>query len=204
MTIDPMHKWCDLALPYDSRVRGCLFGGAIGDALGSAVEFMSLPEIRSAYGSDGIQDLLSSKITNDTQMTLFTAEGLIRSHLQCANLVTSVRDAYDRWFDTQQVRRPMLSDEGPRTGWLREQAWLYARPAPGSACLSGLQSGRGSLELPAPGAIGIINPGSKGCGTVMRSALFGLLPYDRLNRPRVVPTSPTDIRQQLSPQGLSR
>lgn len=34
---------------------GCLLGGAIGDALGAAVEFDSLAEIRNKYGPDGIQ-----------------------------------------------------------------------------------------------------------------------------------------------------
>ena len=37
-----------------SRYRGCLIGGAVGDALGAPVEFMSLSQIRTAFGPAGI------------------------------------------------------------------------------------------------------------------------------------------------------
>ena len=33
-----------------SRFRGCLLGGAVGDALGAPVEFMDLAEIRARFG----------------------------------------------------------------------------------------------------------------------------------------------------------
>jgi ADP-ribosylglycohydrolase len=36
------------------RVRGCLLGGAVGDALGAPVEFMSLLDIRRQFGPKGI------------------------------------------------------------------------------------------------------------------------------------------------------
>ena len=38
---------------FRSRVRGCLLGGAIGDALGAGVEFDSLDAIRAAHGPEG-------------------------------------------------------------------------------------------------------------------------------------------------------
>ncbi len=64
--------------------RGCLVGGAIGDALGWPVEFLELEEIIHRFGEGGIRDLVLSssgkaEITDDTQMTLFTAEGILRS-----------------------------------------------------------------------------------------------------------------------------
>src|SRR5215468_7455150 len=40
---------------YGARVRGCLLGGAIGDALGAPVEFWSLDRIRSVVGPDGVR-----------------------------------------------------------------------------------------------------------------------------------------------------
>src|SRR5262252_4934383 len=43
-------------LSLQSRVRGCLLGGAIGDALGAPVEFMRLEEIKERFGPDGITD----------------------------------------------------------------------------------------------------------------------------------------------------
>lgn len=63
------------------RFRGCLIGGAAGDALGYAVEFMSAGDILAKYGKKGITEyeLTGGKalISDDTQMTLFTAAGLL-------------------------------------------------------------------------------------------------------------------------------
>ncbi len=172
-----------------ARIRGCLLGGAIGDALGNPVEFLSLDAIRRAYGEHGVNgpvpdsEGVSGRITDDTQMTLFTAEGLIRAHARAAGKgiggaeTACVRNAYVRWLDTQNYPAPPARAEGDfvRTGWLRQQPWLYARRSPGNACLTGLaaryvpDTGR---ELGDPGPV---NTGSKGCGTVMRSAPFGLV-----------------------------
>jgi len=63
---------------------GCLLGGAVGDALGAPVEFLTLADIRREFGPDGIQDYASrfdrkGAFTDDTEMTLWTAEGLIRA-----------------------------------------------------------------------------------------------------------------------------
>ena len=64
------------------KFRGCLIAGAAGDALGYAVEFKREDEIFSEYGKDGITeyDLILdddiAEISDDTQMTLFTAEGM--------------------------------------------------------------------------------------------------------------------------------
>ncbi|GIH27452.1 hypothetical protein Aph01nite_57620 [Acrocarpospora phusangensis] len=160
-----------------SRVRGCLLGGAIGDALGATIEFDSLAVIRRNHGREGLTDYAANwrgrlgLITDDTQMTLFTVEGLIRG-----TGVTVMRNAYLRWLDTQRHQSPPPADGVVRTGWLREQAWLYSRRAPGNTCLSGLHTELGPLA--EPGAPGPVNPGSKGCGTVMRSAPFGLVTDD--------------------------
>ncbi|MDX3102174.1 ADP-ribosylglycohydrolase family protein [Nonomuraea angiospora] len=175
------------------RVRGCLLGGAIGDALGSPIEFQSLREIRREHGAEGITGYVttwrgkSGLITDDTQMTLFTVEGLLRARaggpptpgsLGAAypypGVVEPVRQAYQRWFDTQNHQAPPPADLPHRTGRLREETWLYSRRAPGNACLSGL---RRQFPGPSPlGQPGPVNPDSKGCGTVMRSAPFGLVP----------------------------
>ncbi|GAA1284613.1 hypothetical protein Psi02_33320 [Planotetraspora silvatica] len=173
---------------FRSRVRGCLLGGAIGDALGAPIEFDSLGVIRRVHGREGLTDLVHDwrgkvgLVTDDTQMTLFTVEGLIRAGVRRREKgiagadVDVVRNAYLRWLDTQDHRSPPPVDGLVRTGWLREQAWLYSRRAPGNACLSGLHQSLGPLA--APGMPGPVNPGSKGCGTVMRSAPFGLAASD--------------------------
>ena len=77
------------SLAEDDRFRGCLLGGAVGDALGAPVEFMSLAEVRRRIGTDGVTDMVAGmwpagSITDDTQMTLFTAEGLLRAQVRWA------------------------------------------------------------------------------------------------------------------------
>lgn len=63
------------------KYRGCLVGGASGDALGYAVEFYQEDFIFKKYGENGITeyDLINgiAHISDDTQMTLFTANGLL-------------------------------------------------------------------------------------------------------------------------------
>lgn len=65
------------------QIRGCLLGGAAGDALGYPVEFMGEKAIFLRYGKKGITEyeldpkLGKALISDDTQMTLFTANGLL-------------------------------------------------------------------------------------------------------------------------------
>lgn len=68
------------AVAVRARIRGCLLGGAVGDALGNPVEFLSTDSIRAAHGPDGLRGLVAAgrgapagTVTDDTQMTLFTA-----------------------------------------------------------------------------------------------------------------------------------
>jgi ADP-ribosylglycohydrolase len=140
------------------RILGCLIGGAVGDALGYQVEFDSWPRIEREWGPAGVTELRRNRVSDDTQMTLFTAEGLIEAAE--GDEVASVRRAYLRWYDTQTKPMPPAGSRG-----LSAEPWLYMRRSPGNACLSGLAKG---------GERGV-NPDSKGCGTVMRSAPFGLL-----------------------------
>jgi ADP-ribosylglycohydrolase len=140
------------------RIRGCLVGGAVGDALGYQVEFDAFEDITDHWGDAGVTELRSNQVSDDTQMTLFTVEGLLDA--KPTTEVESVREAYLRWYNTQKTPMPPARARG-----LAAESWLYVRRAPGNACLSGLAAGGG------PG----VNPNSKGCGTVMRSAPFGLL-----------------------------
>ncbi|WP_188187114.1 ADP-ribosylglycohydrolase family protein [Nonomuraea sp. SYSU D8015] len=169
-------------MDVQDRVRGCLLGGAIGDALGAPIEFSSLREIRKHHGTDGISGYVADwrgktgLITDDTQMTLFTVEGLAGAAHTGGSVVESVREAYLRWLDTQTHQAPPPASLPHHTGWLREEGWLYSRRAPGNTCLSGLH--RHFPGPSPPGEPGPVNPHSKGCGTVMRSAPFGLARSD--------------------------
>lgn len=153
--------------------RGCLVGGAIGDALGYPVEFMTRDSILERFGEDGLTNLVISKngkalITDDTQMTLFTAEGILFSEtLRRSGIVScdsdEVFDAYKRWLFTQGEKRQKISGKG----WLLKQMDLYNRRAPGSTCLQSMISGvKGTWQRPGNW--------SKGCGGVMRIAPAGL------------------------------
>ncbi|MEA5363713.1 ADP-ribosylglycohydrolase family protein [Amycolatopsis sp., V23-08] len=165
---------------YRARLRGCLLGGAIGDALGNPVEFQALTAIRQPVGlvanAEGV-----AEITDDTQMTLFSLEGFHRGWVRAqakgigGAMASLVRDAYLRWLDTQEnPAPPPAEDRRHRSGQLRLEPWLYARRAPGMACLSGLRADHTPDTFAEPsGRPGPVNPDSKGCGTVMRSAPFG-------------------------------
>jgi ADP-ribosylglycohydrolase len=159
------------------RFLGCLLGGAVGDALGASVEFMTRAEILRRFGPEGITQYAPAygglgKITDDTQMTLFTAEGLIRGWVRgCFKGITSypavTAHAYLRWLQTQGERPSSdvgFGDDEP--GWLFQQRQLHSRRAPGATCLSALRA-MGSLGEPA-------RNDSKGCGGVMRVAPVGL------------------------------
>ncbi|MCM2390822.1 ADP-ribosylglycohydrolase family protein [Streptomyces albipurpureus] len=177
------------AVARRSRIRGCLLGGAIGDALGNPIEFQSLATIEGLHGEKGVTGFvpdfegMTGRITDDTQMTLFTVEGLIRARATAAASgiggaeVACTRHAYQRWLETQNYPAPptRAAANTVRTGWLRTQPFLYARRAPGHACLTGVaQQYTPDPERPL-GRPGEVNPQSKGCGTVMRSAPFGLV-----------------------------
>jgi ADP-ribosylglycohydrolase len=157
------------------RYRGCLLGGAVGDALGAPVEFMSLAEIRERFGPAGIVDYTSAfgrqgAITDDTQMTLFTAEGLLRAHVKAAlegtsNVAAIVAHAYARWLRTQGRDSPHV-DANADTGVLAELDALRVQRVPGHTCIDALAA------MPALGARA--RNDSKGCGGVMRVAPVGL------------------------------
>lgn len=174
------------------RIAGCLLGGAVGDALGAPIEFMRLSEIRERFGPDGLTDYAPAygrlgAITDDTQMTLFTAEGLLRA--VCRGALKGICDgptvfyfAYLRWLKTQRYDSEgesfrFATEDLPRldpeetmpNGWLLGVAGLHSRRGPGNTCLSALRSGRFGRTGFEP-----IND-SKGCGGVMRAAPAGVV-----------------------------
>ncbi len=176
---------CDIfmkKLKIDNYI-GCIVGGAIGDALGAPTEFMRLDNILEKYGSNGVNDYVEydngfGEITDDTQMLLFTAEGLLRSwHRATIKGIwgaysTICYESYLRWLKTQN---DWFGDNAlchlKLDGWLINERFLHKRRAPGATCLSALRTGiPGTLENP-------IN-NSKGCGGIMRIAPVGLLFYN--------------------------
>ena len=163
-------KLCSSA-QYDA-IRGCMLGGAVGDALGAPIEFMSKSAIMQKYGKDGVQDYVefadgTGAITDDTQMALFTAEGILRAYVRgrekgICSPASVVKFAYQRWQKTQGYISN-VSENILNSGWLIKEKQLFSCRAPGMTCLSALE--QNTLQA---------DNNSKGCGTVMRLAPVGL------------------------------
>ena len=153
------------------RIRGSLIGGAIGDALGYPVEFIySFEGIQARYGERGITRLDTKQhwldeteqvgkavLSDDTQMTLFTANGLLNAKRKGISLKYGICGAYIEWYLTQVGRW----SNKYKDCWIARVPELNKRRAPGNTCMSSLNaiySGREPMN------------NSKGCGGLMRVA----------------------------------
>ncbi|MBC7931707.1 MAG: ADP-ribosylglycohydrolase family protein [Rubrivivax sp.] len=136
-----------------SRVAGCLFGLAFGDALGAPTEFLSVDEILKRWPPAGPTSLKGDpvRVTDDTQMALSVgealAEALSRRDLSPATLEALLSAAFVEWLNSPDNNR-----------------------APGMTCLracEALEAGKRWVEATVKG--------SKGCGANMRVAAVGLI-----------------------------
>lgn len=147
-------------------------GGAIGDALGYPVEFVgTYKAIQSRYGEQGItryelkpywlnESEWTGKaiVSDDTQMTLFTACGLLNAPKRGITFVDSIQRAYLEWLTTQEDN--FVLGSGPKC-WITTIPELNHRRAPGNTCISSLKQ-LARKQQPSNR--------SKGCGGVMRIA----------------------------------
>lgn len=156
------------------RIRGSLIGGAIGDALGYPVEFLyTMRMIQNQYGERGITRLDTKKqwigegqsgkavVSDDTQMTLFTANGILNAVKQGNDMKQGICRAYVEWFLTQIGKKS--SDY--HDCWIQDIPELNQRRAPGNTCMSALSDIFAGRKP---------NNNSKGCGGVMRVAPVAL------------------------------
>ncbi|MEM8875683.1 MAG: ADP-ribosylglycohydrolase family protein [Planctomycetota bacterium] len=142
------------------RVRGCVVGAAIGDALGHETEFLSMEAIRQRFGTAGVagferwgSDPATGRrvalFTDDTQM----AECVLRALL--AGGAVPERDV-------------VMADMCERfVGWSR--APIGGHRAPGGACMSGCSALAGGADWRTAGGAT-----AGGCGSVMRVYPVGL------------------------------
>ncbi|EIW6162817.1 ADP-ribosylglycohydrolase family protein [Salmonella enterica subsp. enterica serovar Saintpaul] len=154
-----------------SRFKGCLLGGAIGDALGAPVEFKSLAQIKKYLGEEGVTQFMpcyggTGSITDDTQMSLFTAEALLRAHNETdpkyqGNYLHANSVGLLFWYKTQTENKPH-----PKYTGLLADPRLFSTRAPGATCMSAIRAMTNNMQF--------ANNNSKGCGTVMRMAPVGL------------------------------
>lgn len=160
-----------------NKILGCIVGGAVGDALGYPIEFHSYNNIVSYFGKNGVSDYVFDKglISDDTQMTLFTIEALLKENNgkypfeEIEYYKRNIYESYKNWYLTQTspFSKRKVSDIYDEDSILLNTEGMFDLRAPGNTCLSSLKSGKmGSIRNP-------IND-SKGCGGVMRVAPIGL------------------------------
>src|SRR6266700_6952145 len=134
------------------RASGCLFGLALGDALGADTEFFSVQEILRNHPPHGPLEPPGNPalVTDDTQMALAVGEALLQadSPYTAATLEAPLRQAFIDWYHRPDNNR-----------------------APGITCLTACEQ----LERGLPW-YEATNISSKGCGANMRMAPVVLLP----------------------------
>ncbi|MDQ3579008.1 MAG: ADP-ribosylglycohydrolase family protein [Actinomycetota bacterium] len=171
----------DRMVPVDKWL-GCLLAGAVGDALGAPIEFLRTTEIRDRFGPTGATGYAEAyggrgRITDDTQMTLFTLEAMIRSHVGIRlglgeqQPASVLQHAYQRWYHTQgepwhKAGGSYAMNPAP-DGWLIEVPDLFHSRAPGMTVIAALRAFAKGGER---GSITNVLNDSKGCGAVMRVA----------------------------------
>jgi ADP-ribosylglycohydrolase len=131
------------------KAKGIIYGLGIGDALGRPTEFLSLSQIKSEYGQDGITDLPDPALyTDDTQMSIAIAEALIKAdEKDIESIMLAVRDEFVKWYRSPENTR-----------------------APGRTCLTGVANMEKGMHWSQSGIAR-----SKGCGSAMRAAPIGYL-----------------------------
>lgn len=135
---------------HDRDAQSILYGLALGDALGAPVEFDSLADIRRRYGTYGIQQPPDpARYSDDTQMTLALAEGLLDAGPDAPvdALMASVGRRFVAWSHSPDNNR-----------------------APGTTCMEGIARYESGVSWRESGLID-----SKGSGTAMRVAAIGYL-----------------------------
>lgn len=147
----------------DNKIKGCIFGGAIGDALGYPIEFYGNTQLHNEFESiENFEMMLDRNgkaiFSDDTQMTIFTAAALGDSGGE--DFIHTMHKYYMMWLATQQ------STEKIYGSWVTTVDELYVCRAPGNTCLGSLNSGK-------IGSIANKINNSKGCGGVMRVAPIG-------------------------------
>lgn len=137
-----------------TQAEAILFGLALGDALGYPTEFLRLsdlpgrPGIRSKYGPQGIQEPPTPALyTDDTQMSIALAEGLIDAglHADLDTQMNAIGHRFVQWWHSPENNR-----------------------SPGRTCMRAVAMFANGFSWRDSGIAH-----SKGCGSAMRVGTIG-------------------------------
>lgn len=146
-----------MSLRTEDNFKGAFLGAAIGDALGSPLETMSMIQIERRFGKGGItqfmrnQELLGA-ISDDTQMALFTAESLLQSLSQTKGVERTVINYIDatylgamRWLRSQNLISEQsdykFANQVYGASWLTRVKDLYVQRNPNETIINALRFG---------------------------------------------------------------
>ncbi len=121
----------------EDKVRGALYGVAIGDALGGPLEFMNAEQIKQKYGGrvtemvgGGWLSLTPGETTDDTAMTLAVCEGIMENPTAP---IEPVGRRFIEWVNTAPkdigmtcARSVATARENIAAGMAEEMAWEKA------------------------------------------------------------------------------
>ncbi|RDV81799.1 ADP-ribosylglycohydrolase family protein [Ammonifex thiophilus] len=141
-----------------NRIRGGLYGLAVGDALGATVEFVDREEVRRRYGvlkdivGGGWLGLRPGEWTDDTEMMLAVAEGVLADP---ENPVPHVGEGFLRWRATNPpdvggTVRAVFRAYDRLGDWHRAAREVHAR--------TGMTAGNGALMRTLPLAFAYPGP----------------------------------------------
>lgn len=93
------------SMNIQDKIKGALYGFAIGDAMGATTEFMTKDEIQSKYKKlediigGGWLNIEAGNVTDDTEMSLCVMRVLIKNDYK--NFKKDIACEFSKWLDTQ-------------------------------------------------------------------------------------------------------
>ena len=146
------------------RIKGALYGVAVGDCLGAPVEFMTAQDIHLQYGvltdiiSGGWLGALAGYGTDDTAMTLAVAEGLMKTG-PLDDPIEKIGHEFIRWFYGMPIGAGAAcshaiaeASKGGRVLTPKRKTWFTAAEK-AHYDLGGRSGGNGSLMRTVPVAL---------------------------------------------------
>lgn len=174
-----------------NKIKACILGGAIGDALGFPIEgVVDFATLDQKFGSTGIQKFIppispfedqkhlkAGDTTDDTAMLIATCAAIVKTHEKSPNahmisgndLLYSLWQAYMAWAKKQSGGKSIAAFTDKTINWPKWFSICEQKTGISRSTLAALSEGRmGTLQSP-------MLP-NKGNGAMMRIAPLGFLP----------------------------